>query len=101
MTQDPRLDRGATVGRNGAALREHFLVYGQLQSSRACSPQSAHHAGDDQVGALDFRPAVCALRGDAGSRGYPIYASAFVDYCCHGCSAFGGHGFQSLGRRGD
>jgi len=37
-----------------------------LQFHRGSPSQSAGHAGDDQVGALDIRAAVCVVRGDAG-----------------------------------
>src|SRR5204863_5331308 len=38
-----------------------------VESLPATPPQSASHAGDDQMGALDFRPPLCSVRHAGGS----------------------------------
>ena len=62
--------------------------------------QSADDAGDDQVGALDLRVAVCSDGSTAGRERIAGLAHAGMDSGCDGQRALGGDGFQPLGRRG-
>ena len=67
-----------------------------LQSSRGGPAQSARDAGDDQVGALHLRAAVCALRSHAGGWRIAGVAATGLDRRCHGLGAVRCNGFQSL-----
>lgn len=72
-------------------------LFGALQLGRGFAPKSEEYAGDDQVGALDLRASVCALRRDAGGWRLAGVAASGVDCRCHGFGALGGHGVQSPG----
>ena len=59
--------------------------------------QHSYYAGDDQVGALHLRAAVCADRSGAGSRRMAGLEHAAVDRCVHDFTAHGGYVVQSIG----
>jgi hypothetical protein len=72
-----------------------------LQLIRGTLPKSENYAGDDQVGALDFRAPVCSLRSDVGGGRVASLAAACVDRGGDGFCAVGGDGVQSVGGRFD
>src|SRR6185437_6728544 len=65
---------------------------GQWLTAQSCSftisgasfHQHQYHAGDDQMGALDFRASICALRRHAGGRRLAHGCSTWLDCCLHG-----------------
>jgi len=54
------------------------------------------HFGDDQVGALDLRASVCALRSHAGCRRFAGVAATGVDRCRHGLARSAAMAFNRL-----
>src|SRR5947209_15644435 len=79
-TTSPQSLRGPSSGSDGEQQRS-TEVY-------------AHDAGDDQVGALHLRAAVCAVRGAARGEWYSEWARALLDRGVHGVGAYCSDGVQ-------
>src|SRR5450631_1844125 len=69
---------------------EHRPPTTALQLNRGHLSKSEDHAGDDQVGALDLRAAVCAVRSVARRGRLASVAATRVDYSRDGFGALGG-----------
>ena len=80
---------------------DHYAMSAALQSNRGLAPKSEDYAGDDQVGALDLRAPIRALRRDAGRGRVAGVAAIGVDRRRHGFGAVRRDGVQSPGRHLD
>src|SRR5208283_1748490 len=94
-TARPNRDSSPSNGMQGFIQPSITLVDGADYAGHL--GQNADDAGDDQVGTLDLRAAVCADGGAAGGEWAAGLADSGVDSGGHGVGALGGDGLQPLG----